>query len=305
MIGRLEEVGLRSVWPDEAKNFTPWLADNLDVLAAELGLGPLTVRQREFPVGSYSLDILAEDTGGRVVAIENQLEWSDHRHLGQCLTYASGTRAWAVVWVAPRFNEEHRSALDWLNQHTDTDVHFFGVELAAVRIGDSLPAPLFRVVARPNDWERLVQREAGPGKVQSLDEYLSEAEAALGLAMREGIEVVLQHWAGRGGYLTFGFSSVYPNIIGTTGKAIWPCGIRCSPPGRVEFALQPLSSRPPFDDEDLREELCARVNAIPGVVPPIALRASYPSVLLSQLLAPQARPDFLAVLDWFAERVKA
>jgi hypothetical protein len=301
--GRLEKVGLRSVWLDEARDFTPWLAANLDVLAAELGLGPLTVKQREFAVGSYSLDILAEDASGRLVAIENQLEWSDHRHLGQCLTYASGTAAWAVVWLVAHFNEEHRSALDWLNQHTDTDVHFFGVELDAVRIGDSVPAPLFRVVVRPNDWERIVKRDAGPSKAQSLDEYLAEAEATLGPAMRAGIEVIADHWTAGGGYLTYGSSSVYLNMIGANGKGIWPCGIRCSSPGRVEYALQPLSIRPPFDDEGLREELCRRVNAIPGVVPPIASSSSYPSVLLAQVLTDEARPVFLALLDWFSGRV--
>jgi hypothetical protein len=199
IIGRIQEVGLRSVWPDESRDFTPWLVDNLDVLAIELGLGPLTAKQREFPVGSYSLDILAEDASGRLVAIENQLEWSDHRHLGQCLTYASGTGARAVVWVVSRFNEEHRSALDWLNQHTETDIHFFGVEVGAVRIGDSLPAPLFRVVARPNDWERVVKRDVGPSKPQSLADYLVEAEKGLGPGFRAEIEAIVAHWIESGG----------------------------------------------------------------------------------------------------------
>ena len=158
-LGKLDTVDLRSIWPDEARHFTPWLAANIDQLAGELGFGTLSVTQEEFPVGSYNLDILAETADGRVVAIENQLEASDHRHLGQCLTYASGTRAWAVVWVVARFHEEHRSALDWLNEHTDEEVQFFGVELSAVRIGSSAPAPVFRVVARPNEWEKNIQRE--------------------------------------------------------------------------------------------------------------------------------------------------
>jgi hypothetical protein len=96
---------------------------------------------------------------------------------------------------------------------------------------------------------------------------------------------------------------VYLNMIGPNGKAIWPCDIRCSPPGRVEFPLQPLRIRPPFDVEPLREEFCRRVNAIPGVVPTISSASAYPSVRLAQLLTDDSGPGFLALLDWFTECV--
>lgn len=154
MLGKLTAVAPRDVWPHEAHSFTPWLAENLAQLAEELGLGGLRPVGTEHRVGSFSLDILAETDDGQLVAIENQLEPSDHTHLGQCITYAAGVGAFAIVWVLPRLLDEHRAALDWLNEHTDEDVHFFGVEVSVVRIGHSLPAPVFRAESRPNDWQK-------------------------------------------------------------------------------------------------------------------------------------------------------
>lgn len=160
-LGRLHRVAnARDVWVSEAGDFTPWLAENLDVLAAELGMS-LTLIATEVPVGEFRLDIQAQTSDGRVVIVENQLERTDHTHLGQLLVYASGLEASAVVWVAPRFRDDHRRTLDWLNERTDTGVDFFGVEVSVVQIGDLGPrAPVFDVVARPNDWQKGV-KEAG------------------------------------------------------------------------------------------------------------------------------------------------
>jgi hypothetical protein len=130
------------------------------VLADELGLA-LTLRGTEVPVGDFRLDIQAETLDGRVVVIENQLDKTDHGHLGQLLVYASGLEAAAVVWVAPRFRDEFRRTLDWLNERTDTGVDFFGVEIGVVPISDSGPrAPVFEVVSRPNAWQKDV-KESG------------------------------------------------------------------------------------------------------------------------------------------------
>lgn len=159
-IGSLEHVPLRHVWVHEAQNFTPWLAGNLDRLAEALGVGELVLIGQEYSVGPFSLDILAETVAGARVMIENQLETSDHRHLGQCLTYAAGVGAAIVVWVMPRLLSEHRAALDWLNEHTDESVQFFGVEVSAVRIGDSPVAPIFAVEARPNGWQKQARSSA-------------------------------------------------------------------------------------------------------------------------------------------------
>lgn len=141
----------------EAGDFTPWLAENLDVLADELGL-VLTTVATEVPVGSFYLDIQAETEDGRPVIVENQLARTDHGHLGQLLVYASGLEAAVVIWVAPDFRDEHRRALDWLNERTDTGVDFFGVKIGVVQIGTAGPrAPVFEVVARPNAWQKDVK----------------------------------------------------------------------------------------------------------------------------------------------------
>lgn len=152
----------RDVWLTEAGHFTPWLADNLDVLAEEMGLS-LTLTATEVSVGDFRLDIRAETADGRVVIIENQLERTDHGHLGQLLAYASGLEAAIVVWVAPSFREDHRRALDWLNERTDEGVSFFGVEVGIVQIAGGPRAPVFDVVARPNDWQKQVKSVAGAG----------------------------------------------------------------------------------------------------------------------------------------------
>jgi hypothetical protein len=122
------------------------------VLADALGL-EIELTDREHEVGDYYLDIIGEDlTNECPLVIENQLTRTDHSHLGQLLTYAAGTDAKTVVWIAPEFREEHRQTVDFLNTLAEGGARFFAVELQAVRIGDSEPAPLLNVVAKPNDW---------------------------------------------------------------------------------------------------------------------------------------------------------
>lgn len=155
-LGRLQAVSLREVWLDEAREFTPWLAEaeNLSLLGEALGL-TLVLEAKERSVGPFSADILAKDAARDVwVVIENQLEATDHRHLGQLLTYAAGLDAHTVVWVAPEFREEHRAVIDWLNHATAEGFDFFGVQVEVYRIGDSAAAPRFTVVAKPNDWTK-------------------------------------------------------------------------------------------------------------------------------------------------------
>jgi hypothetical protein len=126
----------------------------------------LEFEAREKPVGRFSADILCKEVGAdRWVLIENQLEKTDHSHLGQLLTYAAGLSAVTIVWVAANFTDEHRAALDWLNQITDETVRFFGLEVELWRIGTSSPAPKFNIIAKPNDWSRSVAQAA-----RSLDE---------------------------------------------------------------------------------------------------------------------------------------
>ena len=154
-LAKIERVpDLRATWPNEAQHFTPWLADNLSELGEALGMD-LELQQREASVGGYSLDILATDRNqNRPVIIENQLEVTNHTHLGQLLTYAAGFDAGVIVWLTKEFRDEHRQTLDWLNQRTGADTQFFGVVVELWRIGDSLPAVHFNVVATPNEWRK-------------------------------------------------------------------------------------------------------------------------------------------------------
>lgn len=161
-LGRLSRVALRDVWKTEAIDFTPWLArdENLSTLAEALGLS-LELESTERPVGPFRADILCKDLGTNAwVLIENQLEKTDHLHLGQLLTYASGLDAVTIVWVAANFTEEHRSTLDWLNRITDENFRFFGLEVELWRIGDSAAAPKFNVVSKPNDWSKAIAKAA-------------------------------------------------------------------------------------------------------------------------------------------------
>lgn len=155
-LGRLQRVELRHVWNSEARDFTPWLAreDNLALLGNTLGI-ELELEAVEESVGPFRADILCKDAlSDRWVLIENQLERTDHTHLGQLLTYAAGLDAVTIVWVAARAAEEHRAAIDWLNEITESRVGFFLIEVELWRIDDSPAAPKFNIVSQPNDWSR-------------------------------------------------------------------------------------------------------------------------------------------------------
>jgi hypothetical protein len=157
-LGRLERVELRDIWISEATSFTPWLArpENLAVLGEALSLD-LELEAQERAVGPFRADLLCKDVDtDRWVLIENQLERTDHTHLGQLLTYASGLDAVTIVWIAARFTEEHRSTLDWLNKITDESFRFFGLEVELWKIGSSPAAPKFNVVSKPNAWSASV-----------------------------------------------------------------------------------------------------------------------------------------------------
>ena len=157
-LGELEEVDVRAVFAHDGDGFSNWLAANLDRLAKELGISGLRDVGRDIGVGSFTVDILAQTDKGRRVAITNQLEASDHMHLGQVVTFAAGLDLSAVIWVTTRVTEEHRAVLDWLNSHSDDDVRFFAVELRLLRIGSSLPAAVFNAITKPNDWQKVARQ---------------------------------------------------------------------------------------------------------------------------------------------------
>lgn len=159
-LSKISKVDLRDCWQNEASDFTPWLAseENIALLADAIGMNELQVKAQEEHVGPFRADILCIDPGtDKYVLIENQLEKTDHNHLGQILTYAAGLEAVTIIWIAERFTEEHRATIDWLNSITDKEFNFFGVEIELIKIGDSPAAPMFNVIAKPNGWSKDVK----------------------------------------------------------------------------------------------------------------------------------------------------
>ena len=162
-LGQLKEIkDLREVWPHEALDFTPWLAEekNLALLADAVGL-EITVDETESKVGDFNVDIYATETGTeRRIIIENQLEDTNHDHLGKLITYASGKGADIVIWIVKRAREEHRAAIEWLNNHTDENISFFLIEIKLYKIGNSDPAVKFEIIEKPNDWTKEVKKQS-------------------------------------------------------------------------------------------------------------------------------------------------
>ena len=166
-LGTLKEItDLRSIWPHEALNFTPWVAENVDLLADAVGLD-ITVDETESSVGDFNVDIYASETGtDRKIIIENQLEDTDHDHLGKLITYASGKGADVVIWVVKHAREEHKAAVEWLNNHTDDKIGFFLCEIKLFQIGASDIAVKFEVVEKPNDWTKEIRKTASANSTQ-------------------------------------------------------------------------------------------------------------------------------------------
>ena len=153
-LGKLTEVNIRELWRHEQYDFSEWLSkdENLEMLSDEIGL-TLTDVSKEVFVGSYRCDLVAKDeTTGIKVIIENQLEATNHDHLGKLITYASGLDANVIIWIVKEAREEHRSAIEWLNNNTNKDISFFLMEIRAYKIEDSLPAPKFVIIEKPNDF---------------------------------------------------------------------------------------------------------------------------------------------------------
>ncbi|MES9971410.1 MAG: DUF4268 domain-containing protein [Candidatus Thiodiazotropha sp.] len=212
-LSKLEKVDLREVWKHEAQDFTNWLAqpDNLELLSDEIGID-ITLLQTEASVGNFNVDILAEEENtGRKIVIENQLEPTDHDHLGKIITYASGFDAEIIVWIVKSVRDEHKQAIDWLNEHTDQKINVFAIQMEVWRIGDSPYAPKFYVIAKPNDWAKAVkkatsQSELSDTKLAQLEfwskfkEYVQENGGNVKLR-----KAYPQHWYD----ISFGFSNAH------------------------------------------------------------------------------------------------
>lgn len=158
-LGKLKEINIRKVWGHEQYGFSAWLSskENINELGDVLGLTLTDVETEKF-VGNYRCDILCKDEiTGKVVLIENQLEQTNHDHLGKIITYASGLDASVIVWIVESVRDEHASAIEWLNKHTDDNISFFLIEVHAYQIGDSIPAPQFKIIEQPNDFAKTIK----------------------------------------------------------------------------------------------------------------------------------------------------
>lgn len=201
-LGTLKRLDLREYWKHEALDFTKWLSEpeNIALLSDEVGIG-IEVTQTEASVGRFNVDILGqEENTGRKIIIENQLEITDHSHLGQLITYAAGLEAQYVIWIVREVREEHRQAVDWLNEHTDEEISFFLLALQLWQIEDSPPAPKFHVISHPNEWKKSVRTRAQEGDLtdtttkqlefwQQLKEFAAEKYPELKLRTPRP-----QHW---------------------------------------------------------------------------------------------------------------
>lgn len=166
-LSRIQKIELRKAWNHEASDFTNWLAEeeNLKLLSDEIGI-EIKLIQTEANVGKFNVDILAQEEGTEhKIIIENQLEATNHDHLGKIITYASGFDAKMIIWIVKEAREEHRQAIDWLNEHTDEDLYFFLVKVELWQIADSPLAPKFEVISKPNDWAKTVKQSVLGGTI--------------------------------------------------------------------------------------------------------------------------------------------
>lgn len=220
---------LREVWPNEAKDFTPWLAEehNLALLSEAIGID-IVLEEKESSVGTFSVDIFAHEEGtGRKIIIENQLEYTNHDHLGKLITYASGKNAEIVIWIVKRARDEHRQAIEWLNSHTDDSSSFFLIEIELWKIGDSKPAPKFNIVERPNDWAKAMRQQdnLSPSEALKLDfwtEFRNFAENQPKFTKEFSLrKPSKEHWYD----FAIGNSSIYLQLTINTQKNLMYAGI--------------------------------------------------------------------------------
>lgn len=193
-LGKFERVELREFWKDEARDFTPWLAqeENLELLGETLGLG-IELEDTDVNVGNFRADLLAKDINSeRTIIIENQLEKTNHDHLGKIITYASGLNADIVVWICKTITDEHRRAIDWLNEITQEGIAFFALEIELWKIENSPPAPKFNIVCSPNEWAKSMKESVRSSALtetkllqqefwSSLRDYMNERKTFLKL----------------------------------------------------------------------------------------------------------------------------
>lgn len=297
-IGRLKKVNIRDLWQGEASEFTPWLAkeENVDLLSETIGI-ELEVISEEKSVGPFRADVLCKNTlDDSYVLIENQLEKTDHNHLGQIMTYAAGLEAVTIIWISREFTEEHRAAMDWLNRITNETIRFFGIEVEAYRIADSLPAPLFQVISQPNDWAKAVKdtsrkTELTPAKSLNLEYWTSMKEyfENNGAKLRSQ-KPLPQHWTnfaiGRSNFHMAAVSSVRDNFI------------------RVEFLINGEEAKNRFDILKEKFEDESRVKIDKDIQWEKLEERKVSWVYIQKSADVNDKNDWSHQFDWFLEKLE-
>lgn len=295
-LGSFKKLDVRSHWPNEAADFTPWLARESNILELGKALGiEIEVEKVEAAVGPYSADILARDTAtGQYVIIENQLEKTNHDHLGKAITYGSVLGATAIVWVAVEFTEEHRRALEWLNDHTTEDLAFYGVVVELWQIDNSRPAVRFNVITRPAE----IRPSEAPG---SKDEDLSETQklqfdfwSAFRLKLLEsGVVATAQKPKGQYWFdVPLGRTHIFlSNIANALEGRI---GVRVYLYNPIaEQALEQLLQQKDAIERELGEQLIWNPNA----------EARDKTIVLLRNTDLRNREEWPAAIDWLVDRV--
>lgn len=256
-LGKLSKVDLRKAWKNEALDFTSWLAldENLQLLGDAIGID-LKLQKTEAGVGKFSVDILAEEENtGKVIIIENQLEITNHDHLGKLITYASGYDAKIVIWIVADIREEHERAVDWLNEHSDEEISYFVVKVELWQIGDSLYAPKFQVISKPNDWAKTVKKSATESNLteakllqlnywDKFKEYADRKSTKLRLRNTSP-----QHWYD----ISLGSSEAHITLTLNTRENIITCEIYISDSKQLFVELKKFK-------EDIEKELDTKLN---------------------------------------------
>jgi hypothetical protein len=256
-LGQMRKVGVRDVWKHEELEFTPWLAndENFPKLAEALGL-ELQVEGVEVPVGPFSADILAKDTDGNFVVIENQFGKTDHDHLGKLLTYAATLNASAVVWLAERFTDEHRKAFEWLNDHTSDDLSLYAVELVLWQIDQSKPAVQFNVLSQPSEIVRKATAVKSAGPITDAKKLQLEFWTAFREALLESKIVTSAHAARPQYWFNVRLGSSYLHLSNTANTSDGRIGVRVYIRSKVaDVALPQLEAERAAIEKEIGEPL--------------------------------------------------
>jgi hypothetical protein len=305
-LARLKRVNLREAWMSEPADFTPWLAQpsNLELLGESLGIS-LELESTEHSVGPFAADILCKDPLSDLwVLIENQLEQTDHTHLGQIITYAAGLNAVTVIWIAGKFVEQHRAALDWLNEITSEGTNFFGVEVELWRIGDSPQmAPKFNIVSKPNAWSKQVPKIGRSGRKWDEASFFAdlkerapdgvEPARALLVWAREKMPDI---WWGEGAKDGSFYAGLQVGAHRHLAFCVWTYG-------KFELQFERMRSRPVFDDRTNRLDLLNMFNKEASLGISEERVEGRPNVDLVALNDPVRRDAVLRVLDWYVDQI--